>query len=160
MKRSALIPVVAIALALLVYTLTQLTDTAPSARTFDLSEFGVAIDIPASLSDLTYEVREPTPGPGKILYMQVSDACIIGALYQIQKNAIKSSGTPWTEKQLEEAQLPTGTEPARVKEFTDFYLVFEPSQAACATDADVAAEESEKRLALWNALVSARYMSY
>ena len=154
------IALVFVALALIVYALGQRDNATSSAHTFNLSEFGVAIDIPGSLSDLTYEVREPTPGPGKILYMNVNGVCTIGALYQIKKNAIATSGTPWTEKQLEEAQIPTGNDPARVKEFTDFYLVFEPSEVACSSDEDEAAQEAEKRLALWNALVTARYMSY
>ncbi len=160
MKRNIIVVLILIALAVVAYALSQRTTVTPTAHTYNLTEFGIALDIPASLDDLTYEVREPTPGPGKILYLNVNGACTIGAVYQIQKNAIKQSGTPWTEKQLEDAQLPLGTEPARVKEFTDFYLVFEPSQDPCSADADKAAEESEKRLALWNAIVTAHYMSY
>ncbi len=160
MKRNIIIAVILIALALIVYSISERNDTPSTPRVFNLAEFGVAIDIPATLSDLTYVVQQPAAGTGQILNMRINDTCTIGAFYQMQKNGVENSGTPWTEELLEAAQMPSGTDPARVKEFTDFYLVFEPSEQPCSTDTDAIALETEKRLALWNALITARYMSY
>ena len=160
MNRKLIIVVVLVALALIVYAVSQRSNATTSARTYNLSEFGIAIDVPGTLSDLTHEVKQINPTPGTILEMRVDETCTIGAFYTVQKNALDASGNQWTEELLESAQFPSGGNPGRVKEFTDFYFVFEPSQAACSTNEADAEREAAKRLALWNSLVTARYMSY
>lgn len=160
MKRNLIVVLVLVAIALIVYAMSVRNDSPAVARVFNLAEFGVAIDIPATLSNLSYVVQEPATGTGQILNMRINDTCTLGAFFQIQKDGIENSGSPWSETLLEQGQLPVGSEPARVKEFTDFYLVFEPSPDTCSTDERESARELEQKNALWNALVSARYMSY
>ncbi len=146
--------------ALVVYAISQRASMNGEPRTLNLSEFGIALEIPGTLRDLTYTTSDESGGgPGTVLHMKIKETCEIGAFFEIQKNAIKNSGTTWTEESLEEFSMPAGANPARVKEFTDFYLVFEPSQEPCSSDADEAQRETEKRLALWNSLVTAHYMS-
>lgn len=128
-------------------------------QTLNLAEYGVALTVPSSLDGLSYEVREQE-SVGPILYMHTKKNCEIGAFFQIRKDEVEASGTPWTEETLEQFQLMQGDKPAQVKEFTDFYLVFEPSVAPCAADEDEAEHEVKQRTDLWNALSTARYMSY
>lgn len=151
---------VLVGLALIIYALSQRTSLTGEPHAFNLAEFGVALDIPASLSNLTYVARdESEKGPGIVLHMVIPNNCVIAALYQIRKDAISESGTTWTKETLEQFSIPQGNNPASVKEFTDFYLIFEPSPTPCASDENEIAVENEKRLVLWNALVTAHYMS-
>ena len=114
-----------------------------ASRTLNLAEYGVALEIPDTLSDLTYAPRDESgAGPGTVLHMYTKSGCDLGAMYEIQKNAISKSKTTWTEETLEQFQLQQGNNPAQVKEFTDFYLVFEPNPDLCATDEKVKAEEA------------------
>ncbi len=161
MRKSILISAVVVLLgvALLAYAVSQRDDAAGTPRTLNLTEFGIALDLPPSLDGLTYTARNETPnGPGTVLHMMTEDQCDIGAIYKIPTNAISKSGTTWTKETLEENMGPVGNNPARVKKFTDFYLVFEPSQAACSSDSEIVQQEAAQRLALWNSLVTARFM--
>lgn len=151
--------IVCIGIALVAYALTHRDSAAGTLDTFNLSEFGIALDIPSTLADITYVSQdESEKGPGIVLHT-FTGTCELGAFYQIQKNAIPKSNTTWTEKTLEQFTAPQGNNPASVKEFTDSYLVFEPRPEPCATEEKEIAEETEQRLALWNSLVSAHYMS-
>ncbi|MBP9757479.1 MAG: hypothetical protein KBD06_02675 [Candidatus Pacebacteria bacterium] len=135
--------------------------TVGAARTLNLNEFGVALEIPGTLSDLTYSPRdESEAGPGTVLHMYTGSGCDLGAMYQIRKNAIAESNTTWTKETLEQFQIPQGDKPAQIKEFTDFYLVFEPNPDLCSTDEDERVEEAEKQKDLWNALTTAHFMQY
>lgn len=153
----AIVVLVVLAVAAFFYNARTGTDT--QARTLNLNEFGVALDLPASLSDVTY-TAQTQEGIGTVLFAHALN-CTLGAFYKIDKTArggIVETKTTWTKEKLETAQAPQGDSPAQVKEFTNFYLVFEPSQAACSSDQDRIAAESEKRTALWNALTTAHYM--
>jgi hypothetical protein len=152
--------IVLIGVVLIVYAVMQRSSMATTPKTLNLAEFGIALTIPSSLRDVTYEAKDGSPGPATVLHMYVNGTCEVGAFYEIQKNAVGKSGTPWSKETLEQFQVPMGQNPARVKEFTDFYLVFEPSQEACSSDTKQAEEEAQKRYDLWNALSTARYMSY
>jgi hypothetical protein len=132
--------------------------SATSTRTFNLSEFGVAITIPSSLNDLEYSVRTQQ-GINTVLHMIIEDSCEIGVFYKIEKDAIPASRTNWTKDSLAAAQGSVDGNPAQVKEFTDFYLAFEPSQATCSTKESDIETETKKRADLWNSLVTARFMS-
>lgn len=152
--------IVLVGIALVVYAVSARSTAVSTPRTFNLSEFGIALTIPGTLNDLSYVARDESEnGPGTLLHMYIHDTCEIGAFYEIQKNAIAESGTPWTKETLEQFAVPVGVNPARVKEFTDFYLVFEPSQEPCSSDTAQAERDTAKRLELWNSLMTARYMS-
>jgi hypothetical protein len=157
--RIALVVILA-GLALLVYAIYARKDAIATPRTLNLSEFGVALTIPATLTDVSFVARTETDGPGTVLHAYVRTSCEIGAFYEIQKNAISKSGTPWTKETLEQFEIPIGANPARVKEFTDFYLVFEPSQEPCTGDTAQETKDTAKRYDLWEALSTAHYMSY
>lgn len=154
------VAIVLVGIALVVYAVFQRSAAIPSPRILNLSEYGVALEIPGSLSDLTYAPHdESAKGPGTVLHMIIGTGCDIGAIYQIRKDSIAKSNTTWTQATLEQFALPQGTKPAQVKEFTDFYLVFEPNPNHCATDEAGIATETQKQIDFWNALVTARYMS-
>lgn len=157
-KRVGLFIIVALAAVALVafYVNTRSESTEP--RTYNLSEFGVALTVPSSLNDLAHSARTQL-GINTVLHMMVDESCEIGVFYQIQKNAIETSRTSWTEETLEAAQGERDGQPAQVKEFTDFYLVFEPSEAPCSENERAAEEEAARRMDLWNAVVTARFMS-
>jgi hypothetical protein len=158
--RTLVVVIVLVALALLIYAFTgRATMGAP--RTLNLSEYGVALDVPGSLSDLTYSANDESEnGPGTVLHMFTKSGCNLAAIYQIKKNAIAESHTSWSEQTLEQFQMASGDKPAQVKEFTDFYLVFEPNPTLCATDEKGKAAESLQQLDLWNSLATAHYMQY
>lgn len=161
-SRILIITLIIVGVALLTYGLNNRSHGS-TARTLNLAEYGVALEIPATLSKLHYVARdESTNGPGIILHMYSGDGggCDLGALYQIRKNEIASSKTTWTEQTLEQFSVPQGTKPAQVKEFTDFYLVFEPNPTLCATDEKEKAQEAAEQHDLWNALSTAHYMQY
>ncbi len=161
MQRKILIVLIAlVGIALLAYAFTHRDSATDATQTLNLSEFGVALEVPKSAGDVSYRAtNENVSGPGTVLHMMTED-CEVGIIYKIDKNAIAKSGTPWTEKTLEEFQSPVGETPARVKEFTGFYLVFEPSQEPCTSDATQAQKDTTRRLALWQSLNSARYITY
>lgn len=88
MKNQTLIIALVIALAgcaLLVYALSGRAAT-EAGRTLNLAEYGVALEIPGSLAELTYTARdESANGPGAVLHMYTKSNCDLGALYQIKK---------------------------------------------------------------------------
>jgi len=146
-----------IGVTLLTYAFVQHQYAVSSPRTFNLGQFGIALTIPGSLSELT-TVAHMSTTTGQVLHTYAGSECDLGALYEIQKSAIASSGTSWTKKTLEQFEVPQGSKPAQVKEFTDFYLVFEPNPDTCAKDASGQTMEKKKQLELWNALTTAHYM--
>lgn len=145
-------------IALLGYSILNRTHSG-AARTLNLTEYGVALELPGTLSDLTYAPHDETAnGPGIVLHMNTGTGCDLGAIYEIQKNAIDKSKTTWTKETLEKFTMEQGNTPAQVKEFTDFYLVFEPNPDRCATDEKEKVRELAKQRELWFALVTAHYM--
>ncbi len=161
MNKQILTVVVVIALVIAGYLYLQSNKAESATRTFNLSEYGISLTIPTSLKKMTYVPRdESEKGPGTVLHMFTENNCELGALYQIRKDAVEKSNTTWTAETLEQFTSPQGVNPAQVKEFTDFYLVFEPTPTPCATDEKEIAKESKLRTDLWNALVSARFISY
>lgn len=150
-----------VGLVLLLYAFHERSTATRIPRTLNLGELGVAIEIPGTLHDLTYTAEDDSAeGPGWVLHMYIERTCELGSFYEIQKNAIATSGTTWTEKTLEQFQVPQGNTLSQVKEFTNFYLVFEPNNVPCATTESAVAEENKKRADLWNALTTAHYIQY
>jgi hypothetical protein len=160
MSRSFLIVAIIVAVVIIGVVLygTQVSSPLNSEpQRFNLNEFGIAILVPGSVDDLAYEPRTQN-GVGTVLHMKVENECEIGVFYKIEKNRIAQSRTSWTRETLQAAMVATDDKPAQVKEFTDFYLVFEPSQAACSSDADTIAREQKKRTDVWSAVTTAQFM--
>ncbi len=130
--------------------------------TYELRELGVTIKKSDTLKDLEYVAAEQPYNP--ILFMRAGDIivngvpCTLGAFYMIQKNNVATTGVMWNEESLKAATVEKNGTPAQVKEFDDSYLVFEPTQSACALDGDTDTlkKEGEKRLALWKSLTTAK----
>lgn len=159
-----------IVIVLIVAGLFAIRADAPTTSQTDnailLTEYGLKIPVSSPvLEGTTYRVAQ-VQGLGSVLHMQSPDVknqngdpCELGAFYKIQKNAIAASRTSWTKAKLEAAMSPQNGSPAQVKSFTDFYLVFEPSQAVCATgESDIQKEQSE-RANLWESLKDAQFAS-
>lgn len=132
-----------------------------SARSFDLAELGVRLEVSETLADLAYEVRT-VERLGPTLRMQAAAVvgedgkpCELGVFYLIAKDGAHLSGTRWTEESLEAATVSTEGVPPQAKAFADAYLVFEPSQAVCAREPSMIAAEARKRAALWEAVPTA-----
>ncbi len=159
MKQRTILPavVIVIGIALIAYALVRHTSMATSTRTLNLPVYGIALTVPGTLNDITLTPREEKTGT--VLHSYIASGCDLGAFYQIKKDGIEQSGTSWTEATLKRFEFPTETSPAQVKEFTDFYLIFEPNPDTCATDEKGKTAETEQKLKLWNALVSAHYMN-
>lgn len=146
-----------IGLSLLAYAVVQHRYTVSAPRTLNLSELGLSLTIPGTLSDLTYVAREQDK-TGTMLHTYIARDCEIGSFYVLHKGEIATSGTAWTQESLEQYSVPQGEKPAPVKVFTDFYLVFEANPNPCTV---VTKDEQAKRQTdVLNALTTARYMGY
>jgi hypothetical protein len=130
---------------------------------YELTELGVAIKTSDELEDLEYVASEQPFGT--VLFMRAGEVivngapCTLGAFYMIQKNNVATTtGMMWNEESLKAATVDRNGTPAQVKEFDDSYLVFEPTQSACALDGDTETlkKEGEKRLALWKSVTTAK----
>jgi|GEM_PF-6829227 len=131
----------------------------PAVQEFELKQLGVSIS-PGSLPpSLTYDART-AQGVGSVLFMTTEEIrasapdCYLGAFYRIEKAALVEGGenrTNWTLETLEAAANAT-TSPPSAKEFDDFFLVFEPSQAVCSGNSD----EPRLREALWMTVTTAK----
>ncbi len=159
MKPALAIAVVVVILAFAGITLNRNATQSREPRTFNLSEFGVAITLPASLNDVTYTAVS-TGTRGDVLHLHTDDDCELATIDQIQKDAIKNSGTEWTAASLEAGTATQSGNPAPVKEFTDFYLVLDTAKTTCATEEEAITAELKKRSDLQNALGSARYIQF
>jgi hypothetical protein len=136
------------------------------SETLRLGEFGVELTLDESLIEETLREAREEEGLGTVVhvlstrFMSGGTACPLGAFYTIDQNAIRDSATTWTEESLALWQAPQGAEPARVKQFTDFYLIFEPSEESCSDDESLESDEAAARRALGEALTTARYIQY
>lgn len=140
--------------------------TASGEETFRLGEFGVELTVSRALARDLSRTTARQEGVGDVVHITSSafrsgdTACPLGVFYKIDKDSIASSQTSWTEETLEMWQAAQGEEPARVKQFTDFYLVFEPSDSTCTDDADEITAEEEAKRNLAGSLGTARYIQY
>ncbi len=151
--------VAATLLGALALVVTRDTPVTGQAKTVRLMELGVQIDVPASISDLTYEPRTSRER-GAVLRMMISESCELGAIFSVAKkpDALKAAG--YTSETIAAATQYTGDTPPRAKEFTDFYIVFEPSQSTCTSDAQENEAEAKKRSDLQNALTTAQFIRF
>jgi hypothetical protein len=154
---------VALAIAGLVFVCVHIASgpELPQAHGFDLAELGVRLAVSDTLDDLSYDVST-APRVGTVLHMRalsVTDPdgtpCELGVFYEIPADGVDRAGTAWTEESLRAASVPGEETPAQVAELGDRYLVFEPSAAACATEARMLATEAAKRAALWTSVGTA-----
>ncbi len=150
-------------IALVSYFIFTRDDRGSTSDSYRLREFGLEITVPRELRDMQYIEQQGTLG--QQLLMRSGDiesagksACDLGVFIKIPKDDIPTDSV-WTTEHLMEARGEIGGKPAQVKEFTDFYLVFEPSEAVCATGNNVGREQAE-RTALWQSLTSARYAQF
>lgn len=130
-------------------------------RAYELDELDVVLAVPVELNDLTHDARTVS-GLGSVVSMRAStlpDAsgtgCTLGILYSVDKSDIGVPGARWDQAGIERGIAGTGDTPPTVKELTDSYLIFEPSQAVCSTDEAKVEQEATKRSALWQSLQTA-----
>ncbi|OGG47290.1 hypothetical protein A2671_00075 [Candidatus Kaiserbacteria bacterium RIFCSPHIGHO2_01_FULL_49_13] len=127
----------------------------------NLQEFAVRLHIPPELKQIRYETRE-VESIGPMLFVSDAsledDTCVLGVFFKINKAEVRS-GAKWNREALERAMVLENDRLPQVKEFTDFYLVFEPSQTACASDASDGELEKSHRALLWQSLTTAEYLS-
>lgn len=153
-----------IVLALFLYTRNTATHT--STDTLRLGEYGVELTLDGSLVGEAIREARQEEGIGTVVHVlstrftEDGTACPLGAFYTIEKDSVGDSATTWTEESLALWQAPQGEEPARVKQFTGFYLIFEPSETPCSEDEKLRADEAAARHALADALTTARYIQY
>ncbi len=121
----------------------------------DMQSIHVRIPLPERLA-LVRVATGTVQGIGTVYHVRSGtlDSCDIGVFYRINKDSVASSRTRWTKDTLDMAARTDIDVPPQVKAFDDFYLVFEPSQAACSTDPQTSGELEERAL-LWRALPSA-----
>ncbi len=127
--------------------------------TFVIADLGVrltrgdvltAIELrPTSVQSVGSTVRVSTRSTNS------EQGCELGVFYKIPIDGVAQARTQWTVESLQAATESRDGVPAQVKQFADFYLVFEPSQATCSNEDDKKAIEAAERGALWAALSSA-----
>lgn len=128
-----------------------------------LTDLGIRIVRPDALTAI--ELRPTTvQSVGKTvrvasLSSNPAQSCELGVLYTVPKSGIAEARTKWTEKTLVAASKESNGVPPQVKIFSDFYLVFEPSQATCSNADDKKAIEATERGALWAAISSAEIVA-
>ena len=162
MKRTAtwivLVLIIVFGVALLWRAQTAAKESVAS-HDFDLDTFGIALPLPQDLSDIrAVAADESAKGPGTVYHLYAGDGCDLAAIYEIKKNAIAKSNTTWTEATLNQFAFSIGDKPPQVKEFTDFYLVFEPNPKMCAADDKGKQLESKQQGEIWGAISGAHYM--
>lgn len=83
--------------------------------------------------------------------------CELGTLYKLSESVVESGETPWTKERITAVLEEQNDMPPLAKKLDDGYLVFEPSQSACALigDQDTLEKEGQKRKALWKAVSTA-----
>lgn len=158
-KRIILIIACATALGLIAILVNYGNTPSESARTVRLMELGVQIDVPGTLSDMTYRTSA-AQGIGTVLHMTIDETCEIGTIYSVQKKGIAQSETEWTEEKLKTATGWSDDAPPLVKEFTDFYLVLEPSKSTCSEDERKKEAETKKRSDLQSAVSTAQFIRF
>lgn len=158
-KRIILIIACATALGLIALLVNHGNTPGKSGRTVRLMELGVQIDVPASLSDMTYRTSA-SQDIGTVLHMVTDDTCEIGTIFNVSKKDIGKAQTGWTASKLQEASAFSGSQPPQAKEFTDFYLVLEPSQEPCQGSEAYMQEQTQKRSDLRSAMSSAQFIRF
>ncbi|MBX4215615.1 hypothetical protein KW797_01560 [Candidatus Parcubacteria bacterium] len=109
---------------------------------FTLKNLGVAINADGLPPSLTYDPGT-MPGVGPVAFITTGEIkasaadCYLGSFYRISKDSLMQGThkTRWTTESLLAQVNPTSS-PATVKEFEDFFLVFEPSQSVCSGNSD------------------------
>jgi hypothetical protein len=130
-----------------------------SAKEVPLTELGVRIKVPQSIASLTYRV-EQVQALGPVLFMrtpELPEGCAVGVFYRLQKSAVVP-GAQWSPETVEAATKPQGDVPPRAKVFSDFYLIFEPSQAACSADQAAVDHEAQVRQNVWSSVQTAELL--
>ncbi len=125
-----------------------------------LTELGVRISVPQDIANVAYRV-EQVQSLGPVLFMSTPDlppGCAVGVFYRLQKSAIAPAGSRWTAQSLAAATHSEQGVPPQAKEFGDFYLVFEPSQAACSSDQAGVDRESVVRQKVWGSTQTAELL--
>jgi hypothetical protein len=135
------------------------SSAALSTKDVPLTELGVRIKVPQSIASVTYRV-EQVQALGPVLFMRTPDlpeGCAVGVFYRLQKSAVVP-GAQWTPETVEAATKQQGDVPPRAKAFNDFYLVFEPSQAACSADQAAIDHEVQVRQDIWSSVQTAKLL--
>lgn len=122
-----------------------------------LAELGIRLNVPASLSGAAIGTST-VQAVGPVAWVAVEE-CVLGAFYEIDKSDLEQPRTRWTQESLNAATKDSADVPQQAKEFDDFYLVFEPSQAACATERSAEKKEASLREDLWRSIKTARLAS-
>lgn len=156
-KRSIIIPGIVIIIGAFFLISRQ-----ASGDSFPLPELGAKLRVGSNLEDLTYEAST-VQRIGSVLHMKASSVvvngqqCELGVVYTLSESAVESGETSWTKERMAQALKDQNGMPPLAKKLDDTYLVFEPSQAACALvgDSETLKKEGDKRKALWQSISTA-----
>jgi hypothetical protein len=125
-----------------------------------LTELGLRVSVPQDIANLSYRV-EQVQAIGPVLFMSTPDlpqGCAVGVFYRLQKSALGPAGSRWTAESVAAATHERQGVPPQAKEFGDFYLIFEPSQAACSSDQAGVERESVVRQKVWGSTQTAELL--
>jgi hypothetical protein len=150
--------VVVFGIALFVVYREEIRGTPGGSYTVALRELGVRLQIPGTVPGVEYTTRAvPLVGTVADLYNEdirhANPACTLGAVFRIEMRDLAQPKTRLTQESLEAATVWQGDIPPQAKEFPEFYLVFEPSQAVCSDDAEA---ESRMRTEVWRSIEGAQ----
>lgn len=153
----SLIALIIIAIGALVFLFRSSSD-----KELALPELGVTIEADDDLDDLTYETTT-IQGVGTVLRMMASSietggkTCELGVMYKLDEASVEKGETFWTTDRLDALLVEQHGMPPQAKKLGDSYLVFEPSQSACAAvdDPDTLKLEGKKRKELWKSVSTA-----